>query len=41
MESCREREAELLNFTEKLTNKNVNLQSEFAVIEARVNNIHL
>lgn len=37
MEICREREAELLNFTEKLTHKNVNLQSEFAILEAKVN----
>lgn len=36
MESCREREAEMLNFTEKLTAKNVVLQSEYAVLEAKV-----
>lgn len=40
MESCREREAELLNFTEKLTAKNVTLQSEYAILEAKVNIIY-
>lgn len=37
MESCREREIEMLNFTQKLTAKNVALQSEYATLEARVN----
>jgi hypothetical protein len=36
MAACREREAELLDFTQKLTEKNVRLQSEFSAIEARV-----
>ena len=36
MASCREREAELLNFTQKLTDKNVRLQSEFSATEAKV-----
>lgn len=36
MESCREREAELLNFTEKLTAKNVSLQSDYASLESKV-----
>ena len=36
MESCREREAELLNFTEKLTAKNVSLQSDYATLESKV-----
>ncbi|PSN40131.1 hypothetical protein C0J52_23823 [Blattella germanica] len=35
MSSCREREAELLNFTQKLTDKNVRLQSEFSATEAK------
>ncbi|KAJ9584552.1 hypothetical protein L9F63_021110, partial [Diploptera punctata] len=35
MASCREREAELLNFTQKLTDKNVRLQSEFSATEAK------
>lgn len=34
--ACREREAELLEFTQKLTEKNVRLQSEFSALEARV-----
>lgn len=34
--ACREREAELLDFTQKLTEKNVRLQSEFSALEARV-----
>lgn len=33
--ACREREAELLDFTQKLTEKNVRLQSEFSALEAR------
>ncbi|XP_065207039.1 coiled-coil domain-containing protein 186 isoform X2 [Planococcus citri] len=37
MESCREREAELLNFTEKLTAKNVSLQSDYATLESKTN----
>uniref|UniRef100_A0A8D8Y863 Coiled-coil domain-containing protein 186 n=2 Tax=Cacopsylla melanoneura TaxID=428564 RepID=A0A8D8Y863_9HEMI len=35
MATCRAREAELLQFTEKLTAKNVRLQSEFSVLEAK------
>lgn len=35
-DSCREKEAELLMFTEKLTAKNVTLQSEYAILEAKV-----
>lgn len=34
--ACREREAELLDFTQKLTEKNVRLQSEFSALEAKV-----
>ncbi|XP_066582391.1 coiled-coil domain-containing protein 186-like isoform X2 [Prorops nasuta] len=36
MESCRQREAHMLDFTQKLTDKNVRLQSEFSAIEAKV-----
>ncbi|KAK7790359.1 hypothetical protein R5R35_003855 [Gryllus longicercus] len=35
MAMCREREAELLDFTQKLTEKNVRLQSEFSATEAK------
>lgn len=37
MASCREREADMLEFTQKVTAKNVRLQSEFSFIEAKVN----
>ncbi|KAF2896326.1 hypothetical protein ILUMI_09833 [Ignelater luminosus] len=36
MELCREREAELLLFTQQLTDKNVRLQSEFTAMETKV-----
>ncbi|XP_031773893.1 coiled-coil domain-containing protein 186 isoform X3 [Apis florea] len=36
MFACRQKEAEMLDFTQKLTDKNVRLQSEFTVIEAKV-----
>lgn len=36
MESCRVREAELLLFTQQLTDKNVRLQSEFTTMETKV-----
>ncbi|CAH1098588.1 unnamed protein product [Psylliodes chrysocephalus] len=36
METCRVREAELLLFTQQLTEKNVRLQSEFTSMETRV-----
>ncbi|XP_075223520.1 uncharacterized protein LOC142325537 [Lycorma delicatula] len=36
MESCRKREADMLEFTQKLTAKNVRLQSEFTAVEAKV-----
>lgn len=36
MEACREREAELLLFTQQLTDKNVRLQSEFTSMETKV-----
>lgn len=35
MTSCREREADMLEFTQKVTAKNVRLQSEFSFIEAK------
>lgn len=38
--ACREREAELLDFTQKLTEKNVRLQSEFSALEAKVSVCH-
>lgn len=34
--ACRAREAELLDFTQKLTEKNVRLQSEFSANESKV-----
>lgn len=36
MEACRMREAELLLFTQQLTEKNVRLQSEFTSMETKV-----
>ncbi|KAH0999368.1 hypothetical protein HUJ04_006644 [Dendroctonus ponderosae] len=36
MDSCRVREAELLVFTQQLTDKNVRLQSEFTAVETKV-----
>ncbi|CAL7937946.1 unnamed protein product [Xylocopa violacea] len=36
MSACRQKEAEMLDFTQKLTDKNVRLQSEFTAIEAKV-----
>merc|ERR1719348_2472541 len=35
MAACRRKEGELLQFTQKLTDKNVNLQSEFGCVESR------
>ncbi|KAK1135444.1 hypothetical protein K0M31_000039 [Melipona bicolor] len=35
MSACRQKEAEMLDFTQKLTDKNVRLQSEFTAIEAK------
>lgn len=34
--ACKSREAELLAFTQKLTSKNVELQSEFSAVESKV-----
>ncbi|XP_011312071.1 coiled-coil domain-containing protein 186 isoform X2 [Fopius arisanus] len=39
MDCCRQREAHMLEFTQKLTDKNVRLQSEFTSIEARANQL--
>ncbi|XP_046750137.1 coiled-coil domain-containing protein 186 isoform X2 [Diprion similis] len=41
MEWCREREAHMLDFTQKLTDKNVRLQSEFTAIEAKNEQLEL
>ncbi|XP_018905312.2 coiled-coil domain-containing protein 186 isoform X1 [Bemisia tabaci] len=35
MESCRKREAEMLDFTERLTAQNVKLQSDFSALKAK------
>ena len=35
MAACRRKEAELLEFTQKLTDKNVGLQSAFTALEAK------
>ncbi|XP_015116914.1 coiled-coil domain-containing protein 186 isoform X2 [Diachasma alloeum] len=39
MDCCRQSEAHMLEFTEKLTDKNVRLQSEFTAIEAKANQL--
>ena len=39
MDSCRKKEAELLEFTQKLTESNVTLQSECQFIEARASTL--
>ena len=39
MEACRKKEAELLEFTQKLTETNVTLQSECAFIEGRASTL--
>nr|XP_003701393.2 PREDICTED: uncharacterized protein LOC100882727 [Megachile rotundata] len=36
MSACRQKEAEMLDFTQKLTDKNVRLQSEFTATEAKM-----
>lgn len=41
VESCKNREAELLEFTQKLTEKNVQLQSQFLTIEARAQQLDI
>ena len=39
MQGCRRKEAELLEFTQKLTDKNVSLQSEFSSVECRAGEV--
>ncbi|KAK0161402.1 hypothetical protein PV327_009876 [Microctonus hyperodae] len=39
MDCCREREVQMLDFTQKLTDKNVRLQSEFSAIESKANQL--
>lgn len=39
MEACRQKEADMLDFTQKLTDKNVRLQSEFIAIQTRTNHL--
>jgi chromosome segregation ATPase len=39
--ACRDREAELLLFTQQLTDKNVRLQSEFTALETKVEERHV
>ncbi|XP_063988851.1 coiled-coil domain-containing protein 186 isoform X2 [Diachasmimorpha longicaudata] len=39
MDCCRQREAHMLEFTEKLTDKNVRLQSEFTAVEAKADQL--
>lgn len=39
MQACRQKEADMLNFTQKLTDKNVGLQSDFITIQAKANRL--
>ncbi|XP_011871078.1 PREDICTED: coiled-coil domain-containing protein 186-like isoform X2 [Vollenhovia emeryi] len=39
MQSCRQKEANMLDFTQKLTDKNVRLQSEFIAIHTKTNHL--
>lgn len=39
MQACREKEANMLDFTQKLTDKNVRLQSEFIAIQTKANQL--
>ncbi|XP_034948201.1 coiled-coil domain-containing protein 186 isoform X2 [Chelonus insularis] len=41
MECCLQRESNMLEFTQKLTDKNVQLQSEFSAIEAKANQLQV
>ncbi|CAH0395270.1 unnamed protein product [Bemisia tabaci] len=41
MESCRKREAEMLDFTERLTAQNVKLQSDFSALKAKVRKLEI
>lgn len=39
MQACRQKEADMLDFTEKLTDKNVRLQSEFIAIQTKAHHL--
>ncbi|XP_070153705.1 coiled-coil domain-containing protein 186 isoform X2 [Polyergus mexicanus] len=39
MQACRHKEADMLDFTQKLTDKNVRLQSEFIAIQTKANDL--
>jgi chromosome segregation ATPase len=39
MQACRQKEADMLDFTRKLTDKNVRLQSEFTAIQTKANHL--
>ncbi|KAM0733944.1 Coiled-coil domain-containing protein 186 [Formica fusca] len=39
MQACRQKEADMLDFTQKLTDKNVRLQSEFIAIQTKANDL--
>jgi len=39
MQACRQKEADMLDFTQKLTDKNVYLQSEFIAIQTKTNHL--
>ncbi|GAB1868831.1 hypothetical protein CAJAP_09910 [Camponotus japonicus] len=39
MQACRQKEADMLDFTQKLTDKNVRLQSEFIAIQTKVSDL--
>ncbi|XP_018402469.1 PREDICTED: coiled-coil domain-containing protein 186 isoform X2 [Cyphomyrmex costatus] len=39
MEACRQKEADMLDFTQKLTDTNVRLQSEFIAIQTKANHL--
>ncbi|KAG5325527.1 CC186 protein, partial [Pseudoatta argentina] len=39
MQACRQKEADMLDFTQKLTDTNVRLQSEFIVIQTKANHL--
>lgn len=36
LDTCRTKEAELLAFTQKLSNKNVEIQSQFSALQSKV-----
>lgn len=41
VESCRNKEAELLEFTKQLTEKNVLLQSQFTAVDAKAQQLEI